>query len=85
MKDKFQVSSEKAIYHEQMCNNLLIDTQNTNWAKPKGRANQRPVLPVVLSLKGQWVLAALECEVKPPVRSTGNKGQRITKHNSESC
>lgn len=30
LKDKVQVSSVKVIYHEQMCNNLLIDTQNMN-------------------------------------------------------
>lgn len=85
LKDKVQVSSVKVIYHEQMCNNLLIDTQNTNWAKPKGRANQRPVLPVVLSLQDQWVLAAPECPVKPLVENMWNKGQRITKHNSGTC
>lgn len=59
-----------------MCNNLLIDTQNANWAKPKGRANQRPVLPVVLSLQGQWELAALECKVKPLMVSPWECGTR---------
>lgn len=85
LKDKVHVSSsEKVIYHEQICNNLLTGTQNTNWAKPKDRDNQRPVLPVVLSLHGQWAaeLAALECEVKSVMGSTWNKGQRIMKHNS---
>lgn len=87
LKEKVQVSSEKVTYHEQMCNNLLIDTQNANWAKPKGRSNQRPVVPVVLSLQGQWAaeLAALECEVKPPMGSMWSKGQRITKHSSGTC
>lgn len=64
-----------------MCNNLLIDTQNINWAKAKSRASQRPVVPVVLSLQGHWVLAALEHEVKPLMGSVWNKGQRIKKHN----
>lgn len=40
LKDKVQVSSGEVIYREQMCNNLLIDTQNSNGAKPKGGANQ---------------------------------------------
>lgn len=34
LKDEVQVSSEKVIYHEQMCNNLLIDTQNPKWVEP---------------------------------------------------
>lgn len=85
LKDKVQVSSEKVIYREQMCNNLLIDTQNATWAEPKGRANQRPVLPVVLCLQGHWVLASLECEVKPLMGRMWNKGQRITKYNSGTC
>lgn len=63
LKDKVQVSSEKVIYHEQMCSNLLVDTQSINYAEPKGRANQRPVhnplLPLLLvSLQGtgSWQL-----------------------------
>lgn len=56
LKDKVQVSSEKG-FIVSTCNNLLIDTQNINYAEPKGRANQRPVhntlLPLLLvSLQG---------------------------------
>jgi len=81
------------IYCEQICSNLLTDTQNTNCAKPSGRAFRRPAakvravhytLPYVLlmSLQCQWFLAALEHKVKALMGKVWNEGWRIKEHNS---
>ena len=76
-----------------MCNNLLTDMQNTNYAKPSGKAHCRPAakvravhytLPRVLlmSLQCHWLLAALERKVKALMGKVWNKCQRIEEHNS---
>lgn len=82
------------IYCEQMCNNLLTDMQNTNYAKPSSRAYRRPAAKVravhyalprsipLLSLQCHWFLAALEHKAKALLEKVWNKGQRMEEHNS---